>query len=666
MTDTLGGVVSFAYDLAGQQTSVTNPRGKTTTYAYDSLGNQLSQTDPLNRTQANVYNLAGELTQTTDARGVIVTYAYDQTPDTYSSGIGMPDGYPIGRLTRVVDWAGEHLHSYDARGRETDERHVISGTTYDLGHSFDSFNRETCTVYPDGEKVGSVFDNQGVVETLEQYPNVGCAGTPTATYLSSTTYNAASLPSTLAYGNGLNVTFGYRSSDWRLNSITTGALLNYSYGFDGKGNINSIADSIEGTTQSLVYDHRDRLDQVTGLPSTAVDYTDNEIGNLTMKQEGASYYTSMTYPSGGSPRPHAVTQANYPGGYHTFQYDANGNMTGEYDNTGAVVHEYSYNAEGMTYARTSPGQNPSAVFYTYDADGKLSRKTPAGPGAGTVYIAEMYEKDTYTGEVVKYYFAGGQRIAMRKGGTLYYLTQDHLGGTALVTDTSGAMTSRIRYFPYGGVRTIDGTNPPPTDKLFTGQQRETTNGIYHYKARLYNADIGRMPQADSLVPNYVDPQAYNRYSYAGNNPTNYIDPTGRNLCRADGNFTEYFMPYGGSAEDPYQVRVTCQRLGPPVAIWAISLVARLPLPFYPPSGFFGWLKYFTDVRSIASCSQPTTNTCTIHGKAVVDSQTIFAHLVCVSYVEISPTGGTRPRCNWTAFYVDFEGHFQWFYPTGGL
>ena len=67
---------------------------------------------------------------------------------------------------------------------------------------------------------------------------------------------------------------------------------------------------------------------------------------------------------------------------------------------------------------------------------------------------------------------------------------------------------------------------PPTDKLFTEQQRETQNGIYHYNARLYNADIGRMSQADSTVPERLNPASYNRYSYLENNPVVHTDPTG--------------------------------------------------------------------------------------------------------------------------------------------
>jgi RHS repeat-associated protein len=112
---------------------------------------------------------------------------------------------------------------------------------------------------------------------------------------------------------------------------------------------------------------------------------------------------------------------------------------------------------------------------------------------------------------------------MRKNGTLYYLTEDHLGSTALATDTSGAMVARNRYYPQGGVRTQWGTMP--TDKLFTGQQRESAD-VYDYGARMYNTSLGRMPQADPLVPDAFNPQSYNAYSYVVNNPANYTDPTG--------------------------------------------------------------------------------------------------------------------------------------------
>ncbi len=143
---------------------------------------------------------------------------------------------------------------------------------------------------------------------------------------------------------------------------------------------------------------------------------------------------------------------------------------------------------------------------------------------------------TLTRIVTKYYYAGGQRITMRQGpagqaGTVSYFVNDHLGSTSLITNDAGGQVSYTRYYPYGRVRsqTPPGSNPP-TDKLFTGQQRETAAGVYHYNARMYSADTGRFPQADTVVPDTTDPQALNRYAYVRNSPAMYTDPTGHLLA----------------------------------------------------------------------------------------------------------------------------------------
>ncbi len=51
-------------------------------------------------------------------------------------------------------------------------------------------------------------------------------------------------------------------------------------------------------------------------------------------------------------------------------------------------------------------------------------------------------------------------------------------------------------------------------------------GLYNYGARLYDPDIGRFISPDTIVPNYSNPQALNRYAYSLNNPMRFIDPTG--------------------------------------------------------------------------------------------------------------------------------------------
>jgi RHS repeat-associated protein len=121
-------------------------------------------------------------------------------------------------------------------------------------------------------------------------------------------------------------------------------------------------------------------------------------------------------------------------------------------------------------------------------------------------------------EVTKYYYAGMQRVAMRKNGTVFYLHGDHLGSTSLATDAGGAKASRVLYYPYGEERYWEGTLP--TDFTYTGQRSEGPGlgGLMDYRARFYDPSLGRFISADTIVPNPSNPQDLNRFAYARNNP----------------------------------------------------------------------------------------------------------------------------------------------------
>jgi RHS repeat-associated protein len=89
---------------------------------------------------------------------------------------------------------------------------------------------------------------------------------------------------------------------------------------------------------------------------------------------------------------------------------------------------------------------------------------------------------------------------MNDNGEFKYFLSDHLGSVSLVLDANGGILEQQRYLP--------GT------------------GLMDYKARFYSPLLGRFTQPDTIIPGVANPQSWNRYSYVGNNPIRYNDPTG--------------------------------------------------------------------------------------------------------------------------------------------
>jgi RHS repeat-associated protein len=138
-----------------------------------------------------------------------------------------------------------------------------------------------------------------------------------------------------------------------------------------------------------------------------------------------------------------------------------------------------------------------------------------------------------TGSTIrKYYSFAGMMVAMRDSAGLKFLLTDHLGSIVAITDVSGSLISEQRYLPFGQVREDVGTITA-TDFGYTGQRSLPEMGLMDYRARFYDPLLMRFIQADSIVPNPANPQTFNRYSYVGNSPINFSDPTGHDPCEGD-------------------------------------------------------------------------------------------------------------------------------------
>jgi RHS repeat-associated protein len=157
-----------------------------------------------------------------------------------------------------------------------------------------------------------------------------------------------------------------------------------------------------------------------------------------------------------------------------------------------------------------------------------------------------------TGEVwTSYYYAGGQRIAMRvqdpasttDTNAVYYPLTDHLGSTSVTADENGAYYSELRYKPWGETR-WESANATPTDFTYTGQKSDEGIGLMYYNARYYDSALGRFTNADTIVPGIGNPQNWDRFGYANNAPIVFSDPTGHASCED--------MPWECEMTGPYE------------------------------------------------------------------------------------------------------------------
>lgn len=88
--------------------------------------------------------------------------------------------------------------------------------------------------------------------------------------------------------------------------------------------------------------------------------------------------------------------------------------------------------------------------------------------------------------------------------------------------------SQQGYKAWGEVRSVAGNSP--TNYTYTGQYSNTADfGLMFYNARWYDPYLNHFTQPDTIVPNPYNPQDWNRYAYARNNPVKYTDPSGHSV-----------------------------------------------------------------------------------------------------------------------------------------
>jgi RHS repeat-associated protein len=229
--------------------------------------------------------------------------------------------------------------------------------------------------------------------------------------------------------------------------------------------------------------------------------------------------TSLTYnyAAAGGDRLEAITSENsaLARGYN---YDANGNVTGI---TGGRELTISY--DRTTGLPINVKTQTATICYVYDGRGRrVAKRSDAAPkvyGYGTSPQPLVEWVGTSKSPTGYIYGPAGLAAVIGPSGH-YYVFRDHERSPRVLCDTNGKIAASFDYLPFGTIARQNGDGTL-LDRRFTGQEFDPETGLYNYKSRLYDADVGRFLSPDPAH------QFFSPYLYAANNPLSFVDPTGQ-------------------------------------------------------------------------------------------------------------------------------------------
>jgi RHS repeat-associated protein len=202
------------------------------------------------------------------------------------------------------------------------------------------------------------------------------------------------------------------------------------------------------------------------------------------------------------------------GGAEQLTYDVLGRLTSvtRANDVGEVL---TYDPAGQVVGRLS---GATLTYYI----GKVATVTTPAPVGCTVPGCASDPSATVTVDV--HLVVGGRRLASIRAlasgiGRILYYYRDRLGSVVATSTTGGVPGATYRYDPYGDLTTSQGDSGASASELgFTGKVR-LSRGLYLMGNRVYDAKLRQF-----LQPDLQNPMSY---TYAGGDPVNFVDPTGR-------------------------------------------------------------------------------------------------------------------------------------------
>jgi RHS repeat-associated protein len=352
----------YSYDLFGDMTSITDPRGNVTSMTYDAIGEMLTRQTPNGSNSANeafTYEPGGKVATHTTVLGGSESFAYT------TNGLLMSG--------TLADGSTE-AYNYDLDGR------VVYQTLANGSYWTKTYNDTSCSV------TSSFYNSSGVLQgtVVQQFDPKGnlISATDIAGYTTTTSYDGLNRVKSVTGPPGSSPSgAGSTAQESTYTSYDAAGITQTGSNALGEQTVTTF-DSLERPTKVVVYN----ADGTVATTSSNV-YAPNFQSVTSYEGSGTNgVVVANTVYTDTFGKPILVKHGD--GTFQLTGYDANENKTVSIDEVGNVT-TWTYDALNHLSSETLPSSGGSAgavINFTYNAAGELlSRAMPGGLTAETVY-----------------------------------------------------------------------------------------------------------------------------------------------------------------------------------------------------------------------------------------------------------------------------------------
>lgn len=532
--DPWNGTRRFRYDAAGQLVEATNGLGGRTSYSYDKRGRLNLITDPLGGTTVLEHNELDQVVKATDPLGRTTTAFYDK------AGRQLSQTDPMGHVT---EW------KYDRDGRNTEIFHdnkIVSSVEYSVA---DRTSVITDHTHPSGEPLVHRLEYNRRGQLIARSRGNECLRWEYDSHGSRTAFIDI-------HGRRTNYSYdrsgrlvgvkGPESGEWRLE-------------YDGLGHLASAG----GNHIKHQYAY------VDGNLTKHVTYSDDRKRTATLEWDSDEHISAVDID--GAKIHYSYDAANQLVGLTTnegqavWEFDISGRMTRE-TRVDGTKYQHEYDAAGQLLQRRQADSTDEGVTsYRYDGLGRRVEQVH-GNGDRTCYgwgplgyLAELTRKNGNADSIVVNFWVdalgelgsvGNQDVWCDTASPLHPLINFGEEQSRSIEGTHGDAVHHTTALhaddPWAIAGLVPGMGSAPGAGL-TSQGSLAIGGLEWLGARVYDSASRSFLSTDPLMGTPGAAWGSNPYSFAGNNPLAFSDPTGLRPA-TDADLEAYVQRHGSHWE----------------------------------------------------------------------------------------------------------------------